>query len=109
MDMYCVKPLYPLYYRYDFFAGVSNVNAIELNNALIGCAPGHPLIRSCIKNISTKRPRHPFAGTIERTGPVYFTGIFLDYIHKTKNHKVVALPVSFFYPLPNTFSRASTR
>lgn len=109
MDIYCVRPLDILHYCYDFYAGISNVNAVELNNALIGCAPGHPIIQACIKNISIKRPKHPFAGTIERTGPVYFTGIFLDYIQKTKHHKVVALPVSFFYPLPNSFHGPQTK
>ena len=103
MDMYCVQPFDFLHYCYDFFAGISNVDSIEVNNALIACAPGHPIIQACIKNISTKKTSHAFQQTIEKTGPLYFTKIFIDYIRKTKYHKAIALPVSFFYPLPNTF------
>ena len=103
MDMYCVKPLDPLHYYYDFYAGISNVNAIELNNALIACSPHHPLIIECVNNIKKSKPGHPFQETIARTGPIYFTRIFMRYINKKSHNRVIALPVSFFYPLPNSF------
>jgi len=104
-DVRCLRSIKPLHYRYEFYAGLSNTTRVEVNNALFGAAPHHPVLRVSIDLIAKKgKPRHIFSETLERTGPFHFTKCFLEIVQKNNIcNKIVAFPVSFFYPLPNTY------
>ncbi|CAM9629385.1 unnamed protein product [Ectocarpus sp. 8 AP-2014] len=67
VDFLCLGPFEDLHKRYEFYTGVSNTGTFELNNGLIGCRPGHPIMRdivnriksSCCSPRSSTPPSHP--------------------------------------------------
>ncbi|CAN0053305.1 unnamed protein product [Ectocarpus fasciculatus] len=68
VDFLCLDSFDDLHRRYEFYAGVSNTGTFELNNGLIGCRPGHPIMRDIVNRIkdscccsqpSSTPPSHP--------------------------------------------------
>ncbi|CAN0375651.1 unnamed protein product, partial [Ectocarpus sp. 8 AP-2014] len=67
VDFLCLGSFEDLHKRYEFYAGVSNTGTFELNNGLVGCRPGHPIMRdivnriksSCCSPPSSTPPSHP--------------------------------------------------
>ena len=55
-DMECLRALDGLHATVDFYAGISNSGTIELNNAIIGARPGHPIISACIQRVASPPP-----------------------------------------------------
>ncbi|CAM9490094.1 unnamed protein product [Hapterophycus canaliculatus] len=51
VDFLCLGSFDSLHARYEFYAGVSNTGTFELNNGLIGCRPGHPVMRDIVDRI----------------------------------------------------------
>ena len=109
-----------------FYAGLSATATVELNNGLIACAPGHPLMARVVAAIpGVQRVASTAAGavrvggaasgaamsTISRTGPGHFTRVVLgalddDSVARLLLDDVLILPPSFFYPLPNHLRRS---
>ena len=54
-DMALVKPIYSLMngITADLFIGVSHSEAFEVNNAIVGCVPGHPFIDRAIARLKS--------------------------------------------------------
>ena len=54
-DMALVKPIHSLMQGIttDLFIGVSHSEAFEVNNAIIGCIPGHPYIERLIEKLKS--------------------------------------------------------
>ena len=50
-DFECVKSLDELHCRFEFYAGISNTGTVELNNGLVGAAPGHTILAELIRSI----------------------------------------------------------
>eukprot|EP00939_MAST-03C_sp_MAST-3C-sp1_P001720 g1720.t1 len=44
-----------LNFNFDFYAGIANTGTVELNNAIFGSRPGHPVLRECIRRIETSQ------------------------------------------------------
>ncbi|HVX00671.1 MAG TPA: glycosyltransferase [Candidatus Babeliaceae bacterium] len=108
-DFECLIPFDIFHHRYTFYTGVMRIGQIELNNALIGSAPHHPLLRHCIESISNENRFDPITQTEARTGPTHFTKSFFEYISSMPNNDlVIALPISFFYPLPVRVAQYNT-
>lgn len=81
----------------NLFAGVAYDSNPVLFNGLIGAVPNHPIIHAINKEI---QPRYGDGTTVmESTGPYFFTRKFFE--HFDPLGKVVALPLSYFYPYPN--------
>jgi len=77
----------------DFFAGLAFDHKPNIFNGLIGSAPKLELVQQL--SILDK----PIEGEImDVTGPWFASRRMFEYI---SNKRVVALPVSFFYPFPN--------
>ncbi len=91
MDFACFAPLDHLHHCYDFYVGISNESIILLNNAIIGCKPEHPIMKACV----FERPGF----WTKRLGPKYLTHQFYLTVNFFTKH-VIALPCSYFYPLP---------
>lgn len=53
VDFLSLRPLDELVDRLSFFAGLSNVGAVEINNGIIGCRAGHPIMRALIDSIKS--------------------------------------------------------
>ena len=61
----------------------------------------HPILRQCIDAIrNTNIFEHDFTHTLNRTGPVFLTKVFLATAGKYGTNDV-AFPINFFYPFPD--------
>eukprot|EP00942_MAST-04A_sp_MAST-4A-sp1_P003276 g3276.t1 len=117
VDFKCIKPFESFCNTgIDLFIGESNVstNKMELNNALIGCIPTHPIVLQLMKTIQpdpkvlvAKMMNIPVQSspmsTIERTGPLFITNVLLHPTLKLlmKYKNILILPKEYFYPIPN--------
>ncbi len=102
-DFECLRAFDVLHHLCDFYIGLECIEpkfqAPRMSNALIACAPGHPLIKECLNSVSGDGPRDNFDGIQARTGPGMITRAFYRFLDD-KTHKNVALPSTYFYPLP---------
>ncbi|KAG9403907.1 hypothetical protein AC1031_005395 [Aphanomyces cochlioides] len=124
VDFECLKPFDQLHENptCEFYAGLSNTRSVEINNALIGCVPNHPILKAVISAIQRETKRRqliadyagvpvndmPKLGTIARTGPGVFTVQIMHSIgwvgHRPLIQNaatVVILPYKALYPLCN--------
>lgn len=101
IDTKPLRSFRPLHYRYDFYTGICPADCISLiNNAIIGCSPGHPIIRACINNMpfyTRKRDR------VGRNGALYFSHIFMKTVIEGTLGITIAFPATFFFPLDKNF------
>lgn len=94
-DEECLKPFDPLHYCYDFYIGIQplDTNSVQLGIGVIGSKPQHPflkLVLGSLKKSTTKQ-------IIARTGPIFLTQLFVEYMHRIPGINV-ALPATYFYP-----------
>ena len=102
-DFECLRAFDILHHLCDFYIGLECIEqrfqSPRMSNALIACAPAHPLIRECINSISGDGPRDNCDLIQARTGPGLVTRVFFRFLDDT-SYKNVALPSTYFYPLP---------
>lgn len=99
-DFECLRAFDELHHCCDFYVGLSCQHSPHIINALIGAAPGHPILKECIHAI--KRGNYKgggFVATQNNTGPGLLTRSFLK-CAGTAGTKDVAFPSSYFYPWP---------
>jgi mannosyltransferase OCH1-like enzyme len=97
VDMVLVKPLDILHYTYEFYTGLHPSPTKDvLGSAIIGSAPGHPIMKHCIDSI---KDYTNIRDRLERTGPILFERSFFEVVSKKKFDRVIAFPASYFYPL----------
>jgi mannosyltransferase OCH1-like enzyme len=89
---------------YDFYTGLHPLDAetLALENALIGCIPGHPVIKAYLNELphAWQQPcvfLDAKAEVVIKTGPGLFTRVFME--HGGKEHKDIVLPPTYLYPL----------
>ena len=100
-DMQCIQSLDILHHCYEFYTGILNSGHVELGIGIIGARPHHPIIQRCISSMGNAGSKTDFMDIMLRTGPMHFTQCFMDLIQQC-NGTAIALPVSYFYPIPNT-------
>lgn len=108
MDCECLRSFDELHYAYDLYVGIQPLDTqfLQLNNALVGVAPKHPVIRHCILTIPEDWKK--YRGVPQTTGPVHFTRSF--YLMANKYGTVdIALPAPYFYPLGVTDTCANKK
>lgn len=66
--MQCLAPLDDIHERVDFYVGFSNTGTLELNNAIIGCARAHPLMRRLADRVRQKEPPSPMLAMAMQLG-----------------------------------------
>lgn len=100
MDILGIKSFEPLCHGVGFIVGVSNLPTIEANNAVMGAAPRHPVLKELKNNILA---RTSAAGrrlnTISRTGPAYLSRTLQNCFTNGLCCDVLVLPIPYFYPL----------
>jgi inositol phosphorylceramide mannosyltransferase catalytic subunit len=110
MDILSIKSFEPLCHGAGFVVGISNLPVIEANNAVMGAAPRHPVLKE-LK--STILARTSAAGkrltTISRTGPVYLTRTLQSCFSKGLCGDVVVVPIPYFYPLSINYQGQQTQ
>ena len=97
IDCQSLNPLDELHYTYDFYIGLQPLDTlfIQLNTALIGSCPKHPILEHCIKTIANDWHHK---GAPKKTGPVHFTQSFYAMAGKTGTKDIV-FPGFYFCPL----------
>jgi len=99
IDFVLLRPLDFLHHTYEFYASMMPSNAPDtIANGVIGCIPGHPIIRECVLNIKNHRHHDHL---LKRTGPLYFEKIFYACMNDKdiESEKVIIFPKSFWIPL----------
>jgi inositol phosphorylceramide mannosyltransferase catalytic subunit len=86
-DFECLRSIEALLDGLDFFAGY--IGPGKINNALIGAAPGHPLLD---RALDEARPREFHGYDKEATGPLLLNRIVQD------APGVTIFPAPYFYP-----------
>lgn len=96
VDFECLKSFDLLHHCYDFYTGLTPLDsAVMFNNALIGCAPGHPLIKQCIRTMKDHMHK---SNRFSRNGVGFFSSIFTSLAHVVPGI-TIAFPATYFYPL----------
>lgn len=102
-DFECLRPMDLLHHLTDFYIGMDTVErkfqSPRLLNGLIASIPNHPILKECLSSMSGSGARDNFDLIQARTGPGLITRVFMNHA-KDETHKNVALPSSYFYPLP---------
>ncbi|MCP5509048.1 MAG: hypothetical protein H7A39_01370 [Chlamydiales bacterium] len=96
-DFVCIKPHDCFHMSADFYAGLENS---VVGNALIGSTPKHPILSTCLKAIQRIKSFSPQFGQIQNTtGPMFLTRVVTQHLRRSKNHRTIVYPCSYFFPL----------
>lgn len=99
VDIESINSLDILHHVYDYYTGICPLDCVAvINNAVIGSAPGHPILKDCIETI--KEDWH-LSNVPRRSGAQHFTLSFWRAASKYDG-RAIALPKSYFYPLNKT-------
>jgi mannosyltransferase OCH1-like enzyme len=100
-DFECLNPdaFKQLHSLYDFYAGFhpADFRVFCLVNALIGARPGHPVLKGYLEELRTHY--HTSTNILAKTGPGFFTLMFLKHAGKSLKDKDIAFGPSYFYPV----------
>ncbi len=99
-DFKCLASFSELHHCYDFYVGISSHTAREIiNNALIGSAKGHPLLKNIIdgiKEVAVDKLMN-FLGVFYFSNKVVSS---IDFIEETS----ILLPTNILYSLPYLYN-----
>jgi mannosyltransferase OCH1-like enzyme len=88
-DFECLRSIEPLLGGLTFFTAWHNPPRDRVNNAFIGCVPGHPIVERAMREA---RPGTPGEYSKPATGPHLFDAVVRDYPEATR------FKSSLFYP-----------
>ncbi|MBA3752180.1 hypothetical protein H0X06_05330 [Candidatus Dependentiae bacterium] len=101
VDFVCLKPL-DMLLHYDVWTSLQPLDCRgDINNAVIGSAPGHPLLKDCIITIEDDWYTHDsksLYSTLDKVGPRHFQRSFMKFVNDESMH-IIAFPASFFHPI----------
>ena len=89
------------------YCGMANTGTVELGNAIIAAAPGHPLVLAALQSLEVATDADTARSIIERTGPGHWTRCVMQWMEERGGERaeedgVLVLPPSFLFPLPNS-------
>lgn len=99
-DCELVQPLDELHQKFDFYAALRPIREASYTavmNGMIGSKPKHPLIKKAIKMLKDFKNE---GGTLQRTGPPFFTKIIYHYAHLLTERSIILPPV-YLSPFSN--------
>jgi len=110
-DFECFKNFDILNERFQFYCGCEPIaKVIMLGNALIASVAGNPILKHCIEQMKSnveqinnrwKRGKKKWLQICLKTGPHYFTKVFIEAVKmlsKQDYENVIVFPASYFYP-----------
>lgn len=101
-DFECFKPFDILHHCCDFYVGLNCVvDPLQVVNALIASAPGHPILKCYIESLAKNTKKYRNKGTLYTSGPFYFTECIMKMLPYC-SPETVLFPTSYFYPWPFT-------
>lgn len=97
-DMECLKPIDPLLEGVGFFAG--KVRGNRLNNAIMGCEPGHPSAKVLTRKARPVDLADENAKRVDQygTGPYFLTAVLQR--EQLKRRRITLFDIPVFYPKP---------
>ncbi len=105
IDFVLLKPLDILHHTYEFYTSMMPGDCHDyIANGVIGCVPGHPIMKHCIETIKDDSDK---GHLLLRTGPAHFRKSFYSVMTTQKLDRVVALPKSYFLPYDQFFQGKS--
>lgn len=95
-DEACLKELDAFHDHYDFYLALQplDTNSVQVGLGIFGAIPHHPLLQAAIQLLPYQQH---IPQIIARTGPIFFTKVFLNFADKT-GLRDIALPAPYFYP-----------
>ena len=117
VDFECIRPdiFDALHRTWDFYIGfeplehglLDGYDMFKFCNALIGAAPGHPIVQKLITDLKSNYIACKHLWTVEKTGPAYVTRTIFTYEANNPRHGYLNayLPASFFYPFSEPEAR----
>ena len=96
-DMECLRPMDAFHYCCNFYAGFEP-SAWCILNSIIGCSPGHPIMKECIIRMrNSDTMSSDFHSVVNNTGPEYLTRCFLNVI-RMHEERCIIFPSGYFFP-----------
>jgi hypothetical protein len=89
-DFECLRNLEPLLEGAECF--VARQSDEVVNNAIIGCVPGHPFLRDLVDSLGAHVAAMPKAPSVTQSGPYYLSRVL------RRHPEVTVLPPTLFYP-----------
>jgi mannosyltransferase OCH1-like enzyme len=105
-DFECLHSFEHIHRTCQFYAGLGYIRTPLLYNGLIGCAPGHPIMKQCVEQLEESTGDQNDHRIQAETGPFYFTHCFFQTVRKN-SIGVVPFPVTFFYAFPNNMRKGT--
>jgi hypothetical protein len=99
-DFECLRPMDELAERCSFVAAIVFSDSPVIANGLVGCAPGHRLMKRLVRDLRRPITTKDGMKVLGESGPYYFTERFFDDVTNMDVGDVI-LPSTFFYPFPN--------
>lgn len=101
-DFECFKAFDEICKVADFFGGVGySCGAPYLLTGIIGCRPGHPILKECVARLQVGSGDNDFQRILRATGPRFFSRCFTAAIGSEGCGIVAPFPVTYFYPFPD--------
>lgn len=106
-DFACLKPDFfeVLHNHVDFYIGIEPLEhtALRINNAIIGSAPGHPLMAKMILDLPQHFEENKTKWALISTGPVFMTKVIYSYLEQEHPNELnMFLPCSLVYPFTSS-------
>ena len=94
VDFEILKSLDRLNYTYEFYTGLlPKKYKSVMANAIIGCVPGHPILKECVESIKDHRDRRR---TVARTDPCIFRRHFIKLPKSMPMKELLPFQKAFF-------------
>lgn len=104
-DFECLRSFDNVHSSCDFYVGLeaalSDTQGPAIGNALIGSVPGHPILASCLKEISRKPPGATPDEVQSVSGPGCLRKAFFKRSNQRGGFRNIAFPFTYFYPIPS--------
>lgn len=102
-DFECLQPFDVFHHTLDFYVGAGYDPNFMVFFGLVGSTPGHPILKECIESYDLSKIYYKDAAVnvLFTTGPYHLTKAFKKIAFDPNNtSRIVAFPVSYFYPWP---------
>lgn len=83
-----------------FYAGFEPLEHrwLGVSNAMMGSAPGHPLLRKMLLDLKPHFFAHEHKWAVVKTGPKFVTTVLESYVQEPAISKICVFPSSYFSP-----------
>ena len=98
-DFECLQPFDELHRSCEFYTGLGQAINPDVWIGLIGSIPGHPILRATIDHLKPGPGDQNIDRIMNETGAYLFSKVFLEIAPTCRPTSVVALPITFFYPM----------